>query len=270
MMTGVRGFEELRRQTYSRVEENQLKLGGVKMIVDEVTGGLHPSQEDLNERVLAIHEKGFQAVIHAVEERVIEAACNAIEYALKNSPRSDHRHRIEHCSLCPPPLLNRLRDLGVAVITQPSFIYYNGDRYLRTVSENQQPYLYAIGTMLRNGLLVGSSSDFPISDPDPLIGIYSEVTRMTESGKVIFRGEEVGPSEALRMSTLCAAAANFEEGIKGSVSPNKVADLIVLNEDPLGVDTNHIKDIQVEMTILDGQVVWSRSVGNGLKPVPTQ
>jgi predicted amidohydrolase YtcJ len=271
MMGGVKGFEELKGQAYSSwVEENQLRLGGVKMIVDEVTGSLHPSQKELNERVLAIHEKGFQGVIHAVEERTIEASCNAIEYALRNSPRSDHRHRIEHCSICPPSLLHRLRDLGVAVVTQPSFLYYNGDRYLRTVPKSQQAYLYPIGTMQRNGLLVGSSSDFPIADPDPLIGVYSAVTRMTESGEVIFRGEEVGPSEALRMSTLLAAAANFEDGIKGSVSPNKVADLIVLNEDPLGVDANHIKDIQVEMTILGGQVVWSRSVGNGFKPFPTQ
>jgi predicted amidohydrolase YtcJ len=271
VMMGVKVFAESERQAYSScVEENQLRLGGVKMIVDEVTGSLHPSQKELNERVLAIHEKGYQTVIHAVEERVIEAACNAIEYALRACPRSDHRHRIEHCSICPPPLLHRFRELGVAVVTQPSFIYYNGDRYLRTVPESQQQHLYPIGTMLRNGLLVGSSSDFPITDPNPLIGIYSAVTRMTESGEVILRSEETGPSEALRMSTLLAAAANFEEGIKGSVSPGKVADLVVLSEDPLRIDAHHIKDIQVEMTILDGQVVWSQSVGNGFKPFPTQ
>ena len=125
MMMGVKGFAESKRRSYSScVKESQLRLGGVKIIVDEATGSLYPSQKKLNERVLAIHEAGFQAVIHAVEERVIEAACNAIEYALQACPRSDHRHRIEHCSVCPPPLLHRLRDLGVVVVTQPTFIYY--------------------------------------------------------------------------------------------------------------------------------------------------
>ena len=78
--------------------ENGLRIGGVKIIVHEITGDLEPSQKRLNRMVLEIHEAGFQAVLHAVEEKTIEAACNAIEYALKQLPRHDHRHRIEHCS----------------------------------------------------------------------------------------------------------------------------------------------------------------------------
>ncbi len=260
MMMGVRGFAESKRRSFSsRIEESQLRLGGVKIIVDEATGSLHPSRKKLNERVLTIHEAGFQAIIHAVEERGIEAACNAIDHALQARPRHDHRHRIEHCSVCPPPLVHRLRDLGVAVVTQPSFIYYNGDRYLKTVPASQQQHLYPIGTMLRNDLLVGSSSDFPITDPNPLVGIYAAVTRMAEGGEAVLAREGIGRFDALRMYTVLAAAANFEEGIKGSVSPGKVADLVMLSEDPLMVCADSIKDIQVEMTILGGQVAWSRT-----------
>jgi hypothetical protein len=259
MMMGVKGFLESNSESYSsNVEHNQLRLGGVKIILDEVTGSLHPGQKELNEMVLAIHEAGFQAIIHAVEERVIEAACNAIDHALRTSPRQDHRHRIEHCSVCPPSPLHRLRDLGVAVVTQPSFIYYNGDRYLETVPDSQLQHLYPIGTMVKNGLLVASSSDCPITDPNPMVGIYSAVTRRIEDGIAVLPGKGMEPSEALRMYTLAAAASSFEEEIKGSVSPGKVADLVMLSEDPLRVEVSRIKDIRVEMTIRGGEIVWSR------------
>lgn len=260
MMMGVQSFAQLIRGSYSsRIEENQLRLGGVKIIVDETTGSLHPSQKKLEEKVLGIHKAGLQVIIHAVEEGVIEAACNAIEHALQARPRHDYRHRVEHCSVCPPHLVRRLHDLGLVVVTQPSFIYYHGDRYLKTVPDDQQQYLYPVGTMLSNGLLVAFSSDFPITDPNPLVGIYAAITRMSESGDIVLEGERVGRTEALRMYTLSAAVANFEEGMKGSVSPGKVADLVVLSENPLVVDADSIKDIQVEMTIVGGQIVWSRT-----------
>ena len=88
-------------------DEKHLRLGGVKIIIHETTGQLTPSQQELNEMVDNIHQSGFQAVLHAIEENPIEAACTAIEHALKKSPKSDHRHRIEHCSVCPPSLAER-------------------------------------------------------------------------------------------------------------------------------------------------------------------
>ena len=85
----------------------QLRVGAVKIIVDEVTGNLHPERGTLERRVREIHEAGLQVAIHAIEESVIEAACEAVEQALRASPRQDHRHRIEHCSVCPPALVDR-------------------------------------------------------------------------------------------------------------------------------------------------------------------
>lgn len=260
MMTGRRGFD-LSPGLFSStlIDSTQLRSGGIKIVVHEVTGSLTPGQEELNEIVLAIHKAGLQAIIHAVEERTIEAACNAIEYALRLFPRRDHRHRIEHCSLCPPCLLGRIGDLGIVVVTQPPFIYYSGNRYLKTVPLEEHEYLYPFGRMLQKGVIVGASSDSPIADPDPLIGIYSAVTRRSEKGDVVGAKESVMPVEALKMYTLFASAANFEEKIKGSVSVGKVADLVVLSDDPLQVDTRHMKEIKVEMTILDGKVVYSRN-----------
>ena len=260
IMPGMKSFELGQCPFRSElVDENHLRSGGVKIIVDEVTGRLNPRQEDLNEYVLAIHRAGLQAIIHAVEEETIDAACESIAYALRICPRMDHRHRIEHCSLCPPHLLDRMRDLNIAVVTQPPFIYYNGDRYAGTVPLQKQGDLYPLGSMVRKGLMVGASSDFPIADPDPLVGIYAAVTRLSETGRIISAHEGIAPVEALKMYTTSAAAANFEEIVKGSLSPGKAADCVILGTDPLRIHEQTIKDIKVEMTILGGEIAYSRA-----------
>ena len=153
MMLGIEGFKQFKKQPFSiHGDQNQLRLGGVKIIVHEITGQLTPNQNELNEMVNNIHQAGFQAVLHAIEENTIEAACTAIEHALKKSPQSDHRHRVEHCSVCPPSLAKSLASLGIIVVTQPSFIYYSGEKYLRTVPSDQFKYLYPIATLMRSDM----------------------------------------------------------------------------------------------------------------------
>jgi predicted amidohydrolase YtcJ len=266
LMRGVRDLDLARAPFHSEsVHETHLRAGGIKIIIHEVTGRLSPSQEELNEMILAIHRAGIQVILHAVEENTIEAACNAVEHALRYYPRRDHRHRIEHCALCPPFLLDRMSSLGIAVVTQPPFIYYSGDRYLQTVPPEKQDYLYRLGAMLGRGMIVGASSDFPLVPPYPLIGVYAAVTRRSEGGNVVVAKEALKPLEALKMYTLSAAAAGFEEKIKGSVQVGKVADFVVLSDDPLRVDAAGIKDLEVEMTILGGKIVYtrgSRSMGD--------
>ena len=258
-MLGPIGLKQLGAQDFSsRLEENQLRLNGVKIILDETTGRLHPSQEELNNTVLEIHESGFQVAIHAVEESAVESACSAVEYALRRSPRPDHRHRIEHCSLCTPLLASRLASLGIMVVTQPPFIFYNGDRYLQTVPEHQLEHLYPIKSLLEAGISVAGSSDCPIAPPNPLIGIYSAVSRKSETGKTVGEREKIGPLDAILMFTVNAARVSFEESLKGSITPGKLADLVVLNGDPTKAPADEIKDMEVEMTILNGEVVWEK------------
>ena len=259
MMLGLEAFDLYRRKGFFHThKDDQISISGVKIILSEITGRLHPSQSELNELVLQIHESRLQAVIHAIEETSIEAASIAIEYALEKSPQSDHRHRIEHCAVCPPPLSRRLASLGIMVVTQPSFIYYNGERYIRTVPDRQFEHLYPLATLIDNGVQVAGSSDCPIWPPNPLIGIYSAVSRMSESGEEVLAKEGVTAMDALRMHTCNGAKACFEEEIKGSIMPGKMADMVVLSSDPTTVPPEEIKDIHVEMTILDGDVVWER------------
>jgi predicted amidohydrolase YtcJ len=259
MMLGMESLSAYREQNFEiQLDKSQLRLGGVKIILDETTGHLHPAQSELNEMVLRIHKAGFQACLHAVEENTIEAACSAIEYALKKSPQSDHRHRIEHCSVCPPSLAKRLAACGITVVTQPSFVYYSGDRYLRTVPEGELKHLYPIRTLLKIGVTVAASSDCPIAPANPLVGIYAACSRITETGEAILSEEKIARKEALRMYGETAARATFDEGMKGSVSPGKLADLVVLSDDPTKVSINAIKDIEVEMTIINGEIVWEQ------------
>jgi predicted amidohydrolase YtcJ len=258
MMMGQEGFAEWRQEAYPvYTPEHQLRLGGVKIMVTEATGSLHPSPQILREMILSIDEAGLQAVVHAVEEPAIGAACDAIEHASYAHRSCGRRHRIEHCSVCPPSLMTRMGGLAITVVTQPTFIYYNGDRYLSTVPDEQQPYLYPIRSMLHSAIPVAFSSDFPISEPGPLQGICAAVTRETENGRTLLSEERVEAMEALRMHTSAAAEAAFEEDVKGSITPGKLADLVVLSEDPTKVDASRIKEIKVEMTILGGKVVWS-------------
>ena len=257
MMLGMKGFEEYKRQLYRPYSGGScLRISGVKIMVHEITGSLEPDQERLNGMVFEIHKAGLQALLHAVEEKTIEAACDAIEYALKQLPRHDHRHRIEHCSVCPPALAKRIGDLGIMVVTQPAFLYYSGDRYLETVPSEQLQNLYPIKRLMGHHVRVAAGSDFPIVKPNPLIGVYAAVTRMSESRKPVLPDEGMDRLEALSMYTETATAANFEERVRGSIAIGKAADLVVLNDDPTRVNADEIKSIKVEMTIINGEIAW--------------
>jgi predicted amidohydrolase YtcJ len=260
MALSLEGFEGYHGREFSaEVIENCLRIDGVKIILDETIGRLTPPQDELNDLVLTIHRSGLQALIHAIEETAIESACTAVEYALRKLPKPDHRHRIEHCAVCPPALSRRLSFLGIMVVTQPSFIYYSGDRYLGTVPEMQLKHLYPLATLMENGVQVAGSSDCPVTPPNPLMGIYSAVSRMSESGKSVGPNERITPCDAVRLYTEYAARATFEERIKGSITPGKLADLTVLSGDPTKLPTEEIRRIQVEMTLIDGKVVWDKA-----------
>ena len=235
---------------------SQLRLGGVKIMLDETTGQLYPPQPELNRQVLTAHQVGFQLAIHAIEENTVDAAITALEYAHSQFPQSNRRHRIEHCAECPPRLLKRLSNLQAVIVTQPPFLYYSGERYLAQVPESQLPWLYRIKTPLSSGLTVAGSSDSPVVPNNPVVGIYAAVTRQAESGQCLLPQECISAREALAMYTINAAYASFEEDIKGSITPGKLADMVVLSSDPITSLPEQIKDIHVEMTIIGGELVW--------------
>jgi predicted amidohydrolase YtcJ len=239
--------------------DSQLKLGSLKILLSEARGKLQPSQSELNQVVLDACRSGFQVAIHAVERTTVEAAIIALEYARTNFPGFQPGHRIEHCSECPTNLCLRLAELQAIVVSQPPFLYYSGERYLAQVAPEAQKWLYPFKSLMDSGIITSGSSDSPIVSNNPLIGIYSAVTRRAESGQAVLGKEAVTPKQALEMYTLNGAFASLEEGIKGSLSPGKLADIVMLSANPLVTSPEHIKDIKVERTIVGGEVVWEKS-----------
>jgi predicted amidohydrolase YtcJ len=122
------------------------------------------------------------------------------------------------------------------------------------VTSKQLKHLYALNTMHRAGLNVAAGSDAPVAPPDPLKGIYAAVTRRSETGQEVLKGEAVSLMEALRLYTIGAAWSCFREKQTGSIAKGKYADLAVLNADPFQVKAEELKDIRVEMTVLAGNV----------------
>ncbi len=235
-----------------------LNVSGVKLMLTLTTGALQPPLDELQEIVLKLHREGFQLAVHAVEEEVVEVAVEAIAQARRTFPTPDSRHRIEHCSECPPLLADRLKEFGVVVVTQPGFVYWNGVRYLSEVHEETLPHLYPLATFLRKGIPLAAGSDAPVSSPSPLLSIYAAVTRRTSGASILSPGQGIPVIEALKMHTIGGAYAAFQEGLKGSVGVGKVADMVLLNQDPTSIDPQGIKDIEVLMTVLGGRVAWER------------
>jgi predicted amidohydrolase YtcJ len=252
MMAGApywKDFKEKGLKTGSG--DNLMQLGAVKVMLE-----VQPDQSELNQLALDCHKAGYQLACHAIAEETVAAVITALEYVHKHSSAAGRRHRIEHCGECPPALMERIKKLGLVIVTQPPFIYYNGERYLATVPKTQQPWLYRIRSPLEAGITVAGSSDTPVVPADPLVGVYAAVTRKAEDGQVLLPEEGITAEQALALYTVNAAYTSFEEKTKGSIAPDKLADMVVLSDDPTRVPPEKIKDIGVEMTIIGGEVVW--------------
>jgi len=233
-----------------------LRFLGIKIIPSESTGELYPTQEELNRIVLQNYRRDIPVAIHSVTREMVAAAITAFEKVREELPDNQLIYRIEHCSECTPELVKRLKILKPVVVTQPPYIYYNGDRYLRTIPKSAHPWLYRFKTLLDIGLTVAAGSDAPVVPDNPMTGIYAAVTRKTISDQVMTPEEIITARQALHMYTTAAAEASGEKNIKGSISAGKLADLVILSDNPLKVHTESLKDIKVEMTIIGGRVTW--------------
>jgi hypothetical protein len=258
MMTGFVTMKEFQNAGLGfQAGDENLRLGAVKIVPSIISDKIHPSQEELNSMALHTHQAGFQLAIHGVQTALVDAIFCTYEYLqLHTCDFSAKRHRIEHCSECPPELMERIKKLQPVIVTHPAFTYYSGDRYLATVEKEIVPWLYRTGTMVSNGLRVAAGSDSPIVPNSPLMGIYGAVTRLTSSGQLLNPAEKLNANEVIKMYTVNAAYASHEEKIKGSISPGKLADFVLLSANPARVPVESIKDIKVEMTVIGGKVVW--------------
>lgn len=210
----------------------------------------------LNERFTRANAAGFQMAAHAIGDLAISMILTAYETALAANPRPDARPRIEHCGLCTPEHLRRMKAIGALAIPQPSFIYYLGDSYIENFTEDQLAMAYPGRSWFDDGIVAVGSSDVPVVPCDPFVNLRSAVTRLTQDGQYVGRNQGVTIDEALRMFTINGAYASFEESIKGSITEGKLADLTVLSADPRTAEPVALSTLHAELTMIDGRIVY--------------
>ena len=221
-------------------------------------GAPYYGQEEVDHLVLDATSHDLQVAIHCIGNRAVEQGLNAFERALRETPRSDPRYRIEHFSLATTEQIVRAQSLGVIISHQPPFLNAVGDYFETRIAAagiDARPIPYR--AMLDAGLAVASGSDFPCAPVDPLLGLYGLVSRRSGDGQLVAEEQAITPREALRTYTLNSAAAMFREHEVGSIEVGKRADLVVLSHDPSLVDPEFIRQLVVQQTYVDGDLLYA-------------
>jgi predicted amidohydrolase YtcJ len=213
------------------------------------------SQEELNKDFQEMWNAGWQVATHSNGDREIAMVLTAIEYCEAEHPRPDARWRIEHASIMNQSLLDRAKKDGVILVFH-SYMWEYGD-ILASYGPRRLAMMHANRTALDMGIHVAGHSDSPVSAADPMLRIQDMVARKSTGGVVYGGNQRVSVDEAIKVWTLDGAYATFEEDIKGSITPGKLADFVVLQQDPRKVPHDTIKDVVVDATYLAGQKVYS-------------
>ncbi|MCX5994097.1 MAG: amidohydrolase, partial [Chloroflexi bacterium] len=262
----VNGLDGLKDSALNRGAN---RLGGVKLFADGTFGSstaymlepfsdnplkkgmlMHPPEE-LYQRMVAAHNAGWQVCIHAIGDAANRLCVELYGRLFKEFPRPGCRHRIEHASIMDEPVIKAMARLGIVVSTQPLFIHSEKDWLHRRLGAERCKTVYPLRSFLDAGIKVAGASDAPIESPDVLHAIRCCVTREG------FEPHQcISVEEAFRMYTLDAAYAQFEEGIKGSITPGKRADLVIMEEDPFKIEPDRIKNIKLIRTVVAGEIVF--------------
>lgn len=249
---------------------DRLKIGAVKMSID---GGLsapvmwttepYPGRGDFAgvQRIPAktfyqvakrAHDLGWQLGIHTIGDAAAVMVVDEMEKILTESPREDHRHFLHHVAVKPPEeTLRKMGRLGIMVATHPSWTTALGGFAAEALSPERQRTQNPSRSLLNHGIRISYGSD--AAPYGPMFGLWNAATRRGWDGKVYGPEEAVSVAEAIRFHTMGTAFQTFDEQRKGSIEEGKLADLVVLGQDPLSVDAEALRDVPVEMTIIGGR-----------------
>jgi predicted amidohydrolase YtcJ len=215
------------------------------------TGNVTETQDDLNAWIERVHRAGIQVNCHANGDVAIDMFLTAVERAQRLAPRPDARPKITHCTLINPDLVRRIKAAGAVPAMFTTYAYYNSDKFV-FYGESLMERSMAYRTLLDAGVPAAAGSDFAPGPFAPLMGIQGMVTRTGWDGKTWGANQRISVDDALRVNTLNGAYASREETIKGSISPGKLADFVVLADDPHTVNPEKIKDIAIVRTVVGG------------------
>jgi hypothetical protein len=222
---------------------------------DDYRGKLNLSVEELRRIINEAHGAGWQLGIHAIGDAAIELTVDELVAALQSAPRADHRHYLNHFTVMPSSeTMIAMADNEIAITQQPTFTYTLEGRYVEYLDGDRLQHNNPLRTPMDYGIHVAISSDIlPIG---PMVGIQAAVTRKGMSGAVYAKEEALTVVEALRAYTALGAWLTFDERDTGTIEPGKLADMIVLDQDILAIDPDHIMNTRVVQTWLGGKLVY--------------
>jgi predicted amidohydrolase YtcJ len=271
----VKKPEELKQIVQSFPEQtNLLRPGLLKIMADGTLGSrtaflfesysdepgksgvlLH-EEEELEELVSLADKSGFQVGIHAIGDRANHTVLNVYEKIQKLNPVRERRHRIEHCSVLREVDIPRFAKSGTVASVQPGFWSSDKKWLEQRLGKERMKGAYAFKSLMDSGTVLAFGTDWPVESLNPMLGIYSAVTR--DVGAYCNTPlQKLTVEQAVRAYTLGSAYAEFQEKEKGSLEVGKLADMMVLSNDIFSIQPEKIKDIEVEMTILGGKVVYN-------------
>jgi predicted amidohydrolase YtcJ len=220
---------------------------------------LHP--EEMYEEMRDADRAGLQLAVHAIGDRAIRAILDMFERLEREDGISERRLRIEHAQHLSPADVPRFAKLHVVASMQPYHAIDDGRWADKRIGPERVKTTYAFRSLLDSGAVLAFGSDWFVAPINPLVGIYAAVTRRTLDGKHPdgwVPQQRISVAEAVHAYTVGAAYASLEDGIKGSIEPGKLADLVVLSEDIFHIDPVEIQDVKVDITIFDGRVIFKR------------
>jgi predicted amidohydrolase YtcJ len=218
--------------------------------------GLQVSRrEELYENSRKAHAAGWQLATHANGDLGIDLILGVYEQVQREMPKPDPRYRIEHCTLLNDSLLQRMRAINAIPVPFSGYVYFHGD-VMHFYGEPRTEHMFPMRDFLAHGLRPTDSSDYTASPSDPMMWLRSQVTRTDMKGNVWGANQKITVEEAIRCGTINGAYSTFEEKLKGSIEPGKLADLIVLAEDPFRAEPMNLQKILVERTMVGGTWVY--------------
>ena len=256
------------------------KIGPLKMLGDGALGArtaflTEPYADDASTCGIPVFTKkqfedmiglananGMQVAVHAIGDACLDWVMDAIEKALKENPRDDHRHGIVHCQITRPDQLQRIKDLKLHIYAQTIFLDYDINIVEARVGKELASTSYCWKTLMNNGVSVSNGSDCPVELPYVMGGIQCAVTRKPLKdieGKLVYLPEEAFTvKEAIDSYTTCSAKGSFEENIKGKIQKGMLADFVMLEKNPFETDVNELKDISVNEVYVGGKKVYEK------------
>ena len=211
-------------------------------------GVLFYSDEQVARFTRQANREGLQIEMHAIGDAAFEQAVMALEAALKDCPRPDHRHGIIHAVLPTGEGLKKCADLGIHIPLQPAFLDWELEppAYIRGILGERAGEISPLRKMTDMGIVLSGSSDAPCTLPDPIAGIHAACNHYVT-------GQSLTIAEALKMFTYNAAWTSFDEGERGSLEAGKTADMVILNRDPLAMRPGELLELKVERLLLKGE-----------------